>query len=54
MEEQGQSSTIKPEHLVAGHLEVLNGKYKPRVTELRHAPADSSASTTMPAPESAA
>ena len=35
---QGQSSTIKLQHVVAGHLVALNGKYELRVTEVRYVP----------------
>jgi quercetin dioxygenase-like cupin family protein len=38
---QGQSSTTKLEHVAAGHLADLNGKYKLRVTEVRYVPGGS-------------
>ncbi len=33
---QGQHSTVKLEHVVAGHLSELNGRYKLRVTEVAY------------------
>jgi quercetin dioxygenase-like cupin family protein len=35
---QGQISTIKLEHVVAGHLTDVNGKYKLRASEVSFAP----------------
>jgi len=36
---QGQISKTKLEHVVAGHLAELNGKYKLRVSEVTYTPA---------------
>ena len=36
---QGQRSALKLEHVVAGHLTELNGRYKLRVTEVTYDPA---------------
>jgi len=36
VQKQGQSSTMKLEHVVAGHLTDLNGKYKLRVSEVTY------------------
>jgi quercetin dioxygenase-like cupin family protein len=36
---QGQHSAVKLEHVVAGHLSELNGRYKLRVTEVTYDPA---------------
>ena len=36
---QGQHSALKLEHVVAGHLSELNGRYKLRVTEVTYDPA---------------
>lgn len=38
VEKSGQDSKVLLEHLVAGHLTELNGKYKLRVTETVYAP----------------
>ena len=35
---QGQTSMLKLQHVVAGHLAELNGKYELRVTEVRYTP----------------
>jgi len=39
VEKSGQHSKLKLEHLVAGHLQELNGKYKLRVTEVTYDPS---------------
>ena len=39
VEKSGQHSEIRLEHLVAGHLQELNGKYKLRVTEVTYDPS---------------
>jgi quercetin dioxygenase-like cupin family protein len=36
---QGQHGAVKLEHVVAGHLSELNGRYKLRVTEVTYDPA---------------
>jgi len=36
---QGQHAALKLEHVVAGHLSELNGRYKLRVTEVTYDPA---------------
>jgi quercetin dioxygenase-like cupin family protein len=38
VEKEGQESRIAFEHIMAGHLTELNGKYKLRVTETVYAP----------------
>lgn len=39
VEKHGQTSVTKLEHVVAGHLTDLNGKYKLRVSEVRYVPS---------------
>jgi quercetin dioxygenase-like cupin family protein len=38
VEKSGQHSALKIEHVIAGHLQELNGKYKVRVTEVTYDP----------------
>ena len=39
VEKHGQHSAVKLEHVLAGHLSELNGRYKLRVTEVAYDPA---------------
>ena len=38
VQKQGQSATVKLEHVLSGHLTELNGRYKLRVTEVTYDP----------------